>query len=72
MLEFFIADFILSFDSRTLVSGNPTISNDGKPPVMSVCTYTKLPSIPIKDIVFTFDIIIFSFLFKFLLIFRHV
>ena len=32
MLLFFIADFILSFDSLTLVSGSPTISNVGSPP----------------------------------------
>ncbi len=59
MLLFFIADFILSFDSLTLVSGSPTISNVGSPPVMSVYTSTNVPSIPLSDIVFMFDIMIF-------------
>lgn len=48
---FFIADFILSFDSFTVISGNPTISNFGRPPVISVCISTNLPSNPISEIV---------------------
>lgn len=39
--EFFIAVLTLSFDSLMLISGKPTISQDGNPAATSTCTYTK-------------------------------
>ena len=61
--EFFIAALILSFASLILVSGNPTTSKFGSPPVTSVSTSTKYPFNPSSAIELTIDNIITPFIF---------
>ena len=43
---FFMAERMRSFASLTAASGQPTISNAGKPFEISVSTHTENPSIP--------------------------